>query len=284
VQQGLLVAASPSPGVLHEPPPLADSRAAPPGKPASLSLEAPAGAGSPPSVATERVEASATVPASEPPPSETAPAAPGVIAGPAQQDHWLHEAMAVRSLFDQWQIEVQEPTALDDACRRVGQMGLYCLQMSDGLAALRTLNSPAIVELRQADGPDFLATLLALEQDRARLAVAGTLQEVPLDSLVRQWNGRYTLLWRAPQGWTRKLGLGVRSPAVAWIDRRLAQWEGIAPRGSADNLFTAELAQRVRNFQRAHGLKEDGVVGQMTMAHLAALTDPEAPALAQQAH
>lgn len=288
VQQGLPVAASPSPGVRHDHPPLADSRAAAPGsidaKPASLSREATAGAGGPPAVAAERVEATATVPADEPPPSDTAPAAPGVIAGPARQDHWLHEAMAVRSLFDQWQIEVQEPTAVDDACRRAGQMGLYCLQMSDGLAALRTLNSPAIVELRQADGPDFLATLLALEQDQARLAVAGTLQEVPLDSLVRQWNGRYTLLWRAPQGWTRKLDPGVRSPAVAWIDQRLAQWEGAAPRGSADNLFTAELAQRVRNFQRAHGLKEDGVVGQMTMAHLAALTDPEAPALAQQAH
>ncbi len=222
------------------------------------------------------------------PPAERQPASsessPGIIAAPGREEHWLHEAMAVRSLFAQWQIEVAEPTALEDACRRAGQVDLHCLPMNDGLASLRSFNSPAIVELRQADGPDFLATLLELGPEQVRLAVAGKIQEVPLDSLMRQWTGRYTLLWRAPEGWGRGLGIGARDPAVAWIDQRLARWEGAPPRGSAGNLFTEELARRVRDFQRAHGLKADGLVGRMTLARLAALTDAEAPVLAQQDH
>lgn len=224
----------------------------------------------------------ASAPALEPP----APAAPAaaLIAGPAAHEHWLHEAQAVHRLFALWQVEVREPTALAEACQRARQMDLHCLQMSDGLATLRTFNSPAIVELHQANGPDFLAALLALEQDQAHLEVAGRAQRVPLASLARQWSGRYTLLWRAPEGWRGGLGQGVRDPAVAWIDQRLARWEGGAPHGSDEHLFSAALAQRVRHFQRAHGLKEDGVVGQMTLARLAALTDPEAPVLAQQVH
>lgn len=223
-------------------------------------------------------------------PSAEQPASPAPIAGPAQQDHWLHEAMAVRSLFARWQIEVQEPTGLDDACRRASQMGLYCLQMSDSLASLRALNSPAIVELQQADGPNFLATLIKLEHGRASLNVAGELREVTLDSLTRQWHGRYTLLWRAPPGWEKRLVLGARGPAVAWLEQRLAHWEGGGrPAATASGMFTVELAERLRNFQRAHALQMDGVAGPMTLARLATLTDPEAPVLdhptlARQAH
>lgn len=216
----------------------------------------------------------------EPPDAEL----PSVIVGPDKRDQWLHEAMAVRSLFEQWQIEVQQPTALDNACQRAAQMSLYCLRSAADFAALRALNSPAIVELQQADGPDFLATLLAVEQDRAKLTIAGTLREVPLESLRRQWNGHYTLLWRAPPGGQQKLAPGARGPAVAWLDQRLARWEGNAAQAGDRDVYDAALTQRVRNFQRAHRLQEDGVVGPLTMAHLATLTDPEAPVLAQQAH
>ncbi|MCQ4347455.1 peptidoglycan-binding protein [Pseudomonas stutzeri] len=190
--------------------------------------------------------------------------------------------MAVRSLFARWQIAVEEPSALEEACERVARLDLHCLSLGDGLASLRRFNSPAILELRQADGPGFLATLLGLEQDRAQLSIAGRPREVAVDSLVRQWNGRYTLLWRAPEGWRGGLGEGAQDPAVAWVDQRLARWEGRAPRGG--DRFDAQLAARVRDFQRAHGLRTDGVVGRETLARLAALTDPEAPALAQRTH
>jgi len=233
--------------------------------------------------------ASEPAPQPAPPPASPPPAARAentaiTIAGPDQQEHWLHEAMAVRALFEQWQIEVRQPTALDNACQRAAQVSLYCLHSRADLADLRTLNSPAIVELKQPDGPDFLATLLALESDRAKLTVAGAVREVPLDSLLRQWNGHYTLLWRAPPGWKQRLAPGARGAAVAWLDQRLARWEGAPAGAGTSERFGTELAQRVRNFQRAYGLQADGVAGPMTMARLAALTDTDAPALAQQGH
>ncbi|MNF84771.1 putative general secretion pathway protein A [compost metagenome] len=242
----------------------------------------------PPADASQIVDEARSVPspanaaavAAEPPTTAAADSQPSVIAGPRAQDHWLHEAMAIRSLLAQWQIEVHEPTTLDNACQRAGLLGLHCLRMNDGLAALRAHNSPAILELKQADGPDILATLMKLEQNRASLAVAGELREVTLDSLTRQWNGRYILLWRAPPGGEQRLALGAQGPAVAWLEQRLARWEGVRPSAAPSSVFTAELAERLRHFQRAHALQADGVAGPMTLARLAILTDPEAPVLA----
>lgn len=277
VQHGLPMPTPTAPlasGPLVQPAPLP-----PQASPARLELLAADATPAPPGESTgDGATALDTTAAPAPPPAVE----PEAIAGPSPEEHWLHEAMAVRSLFAQWQIEVAEPTALEDACRRANQLDLHCLPMHDDLDALRAFDSPAIVALSQADGPDFLAALLAIGPQQVRLAVAGRTREVPLDSLMRQWTGRYTLLWRAPEGWGTGLRAGARDPLVSWIDRRLARWEGRAARGG--ELFDAALAERVRSFQRAHGLKADGVVGRMTLARLAAPSDPQAPVLAQQAY
>jgi len=201
---------------------------------------------------------------------------------PEPSEHWLHEVVAVRALFELWRLDVP-PVGIDGACRLAASRNMGCLSREGDLEVLRAMNAPAIVELRQPGGPDFFATLVALEADRARLVLAGRMREVSLDSLRRQWRGNYTLLWRMPPGWYRTVGPGARGSDVAWVVRQLDRWEGIADRQTAGNTYSAGVEQRVRAFQRSNALPEDGVIGPMTLVRLAALADSEAPVLARQA-
>jgi general secretion pathway protein A len=89
------------------------------------------------------------------------------------------------------------------------------------------------------------------------------------------------LLWRGPPGELRPLNPGSSGAHVAWVDRQLGRWEGQADPGRGNGAYTAALEQRVRAFQRAHGLKEDGVAGSMTMVRLASVAQPGTPVLAE---
>ena len=158
---------------------------------------------------------------------------------------------------------------------------MQCLQGVGDVERLRAMNAPAVVELKQDGGPDFYATLVAMAGDRAQLLVGGESREITLDGLRRQWSGRYALLWRGPPGVFRILNMGAQGPDVAWVDRQLGRWEGQADPGHGRSAYTAALQQRVRAFQRAVGLEEDGVVGSMTMVRLASVGEPGTPALVE---
>jgi len=64
------------------------------------------------------------------------------------------------------------------------------------------------------------------------------------------------------------LRAGVRSAAVAMLDRRLRQSGELAVRRRDSLLFDAPLADAVARFQQSHGLDADGVVGKRTFALL----------------
>ncbi|NMF91198.1 ExeA family protein [Aromatoleum petrolei] len=213
-------------------------------------------------------------------PAATTPEKP--IAWPKPEEHWLHEVMAVRSLFALWGLDARL-LGIDDACRLAARRDLGCLRREGGLDELRAMNAPAIVELRQADGPNFLATLLGIDGERARIAFAGDTHDVSLDTLQRQWHGNYTLLWRTPPGWHRTVGTGMRGSDVVWVVRQLARWEGLTEPEASPRTYTAQVEERMRAFQRSNGLPEDGVVGPLTVVRLAVLSEPDTPVLTKQA-
>ncbi|NMG74133.1 ExeA family protein [Aromatoleum diolicum] len=228
------------------------------------------------SAATEAVQRVAREPAELPVAPEDE------ILRPEASEYWLHEMVAVRALFARWSLDVP-PVGIDGACRLAADHNLACLRRVGNLEALRAMNAPAILDMRQPGGPDFFATLVALDSDRARLVFAGRTRDVSLENLQRQWRGNYTLLWRVPHGWYRTVGPGARGKDVAWVVRQLGHWEGLAASEPAGNTYNADVEQRVRAFQRSNGLPEDGVLGPMTLVRLAALADSEAPVLAPQA-
>lgn len=222
-----------------------------------------------------------------------APPAPGpdealeeAIVGPSGPDAARYEALAVRALFDHWQAGIKEQSQLEDACRQAQEIGLICLYRNGGPDLLRSLASPAILELRRPGGGEFPVTLLSLAGDRAQLVVAERTQAAPLAELFGQWNGRYVQLQQAPLNRSRRrsLDVGSRGPEVAWVDQQLAHWKSKNANRAGNPLFTPELKQRVMEFQRANGLPPDGVVGQNTLERLAQVATGELPIAARQAN
>jgi len=77
----------------------------------------------------------------------------------------------------------------------------------------------------------------------------------------------------------RLLRVGDRGPAVQKIQQALIDAGFPLPRFGADGVFGAETKAAVRNYQRAHGLAVDGIVGPTTMGCLDAqfASTPPAP-------
>lgn len=199
---------------------------------------------------------------------------------PNPDEHWLHEVMAVRRLFAQWGVEMPLAT-IDDACRLAAQHELACEQGSGTLDDLIAMNVPAMLRLTPAEGPAFFATLQGLAPGGAQLAFAGTTQEISAENLVRDWSGDYLVLRRAVPDWYRVVGNGMRGKDVAWVNRQLDRWEGRTAANTTVNAYDASTEARLRAFQRAQGLREDGVVGPITLVRLAAVADSSSPALAR---
>ena len=69
----------------------------------------------------------------------------------------------------------------------------------------------------------------------------------------------------------RLLRFGSRGPAVEKIQQALVDAGFPLPVFGVDQIFGSETRTAVQNYQRAHGLDPDGIVGPLTMGHLDAL-------------
>jgi general secretion pathway protein A len=132
---------------------------------------------------------------------------------------------------------------------------------------LGSLERPLLLELVTAERFAAAALLLTLGERTATVATADGVATVPLADLAGYWRGGYRYLWDAPAGFGSGLVEGDEGPAVAAIAERFARLDGQAQPLTSER-FTPRLAERVRLFQRAEGLTEDGIVGTQTLRRL----------------
>lgn len=167
-----------------------------------------------------------------------------------------------------------------DPCTQALQQGLECFVQKGSLAQLRLYNRPVILVLNDDAGSSHQVVLSGLDDERARLDLAGS-HAVSIAELARYWYGDFVLLWRPESRHPKPLSLGMRGAEVRQLRERLERLDGT--RGSPDSgsdLFDADLAQRVREFQRAHRLTVDGVAGVQTLVVLnSATAEPHTPLL-----
>ena len=189
------------------------------------------------------------------------------IAWAALARHWHLAADAAAS-----------PCAAADA---VGP-SLLCYRTGNlTLPLLRQLGRPGILTL-QADGsaPGF-AVLVGLTEQHATLQLPTGSHTVNLIALGRLWRGDFATFWRAPQGYSPATRGGGSSPALAELASQLGKLDGAPPLppGLSPQLLDADLKTRVRDFQRAHGLKADGQPGPMTFMQLESALGTQQPRL-----
>jgi general secretion pathway protein A len=179
--------------------------------------------------------------------------------------NWLLSPQDAMTRF--WSLYSAEP-APANLCAGPLPGGLACIEGSartwdelDGLD--RPLVLDMITPERFGAGVLFLGTQ---GRDAWVLTDSGV-SLVELALLGPAWTGNYQLLWHPPEGFSRPLGLGDNSAAIARIATLFARLDGQS-QALAGTRFTPALQTRVRLFQREQGLEDDGVVGLQTLLRL----------------
>ena len=178
-----------------------------------------------------------------------------------------HKNMAFVPIFQAWNIDYN-PQTDGEACDFAQTNGLLCLRQKDGIAAMRSLNRPAVLKVSDESGQTAYTALLTLGGTTAQVATKDAYAEIPLQQLALQSFNDFTLLWKTPAGYTAPVRPGHEGALVAYLAEQVTKalnqsWIG-APRTKYDNT----LKEQVKVFQRQQGLNPDGVAGPITWIHL----------------
>lgn len=250
-----------------------------PVEPAAQNDRPAAATDSKPAVPTQPI---ATPPEPEPaaPPAQAAAAAvpPDKLDQPADQPLADSRHAAAKALLQLWGAAFTGESSRP-LCSQAEAQGLACLAGKGGLADLRRFNRPALLKLYTEEGVEFYATLISLDDRRARFSVDGSERVVPIEELASHWLGDYTLLWRAPPHYRGVMQVGDRGPVVEWLRKSLSQIGANPAGGFTEQVFDEQMALAVKKFQLANGLQPDGMVGPQTLILLDAASKPEPPLL-----
>ena len=179
------------------------------------------------------------------------------VAGLAARGGWPDEAAAWRALASAWQVVPAD----GDPCTVLASSGLACFRGPATLPLIRQLDRPGWIWMRSASGPDVSALLVGLGERQALLQLPDGAAAVSFAVLASRWTGEFATLFRPLPA----------EGASAWIEARLiAEQAGTLP---ADT----PLRTRIEAFQRAQGLRVDGLVGPLTVMQLnraAAVAEP----------
>jgi general secretion pathway protein A len=184
---------------------------------------------------------------------------------------------AFRKLFGLWGAKYQPNST--DPCTQASSQGLACVAERGSFGQLRLYNHPAILLLNDGGGASHQVVLTALDDEQARLDLGGV-QRVGIADLSRYWLGDFVMLWRPASSPVKALSAGMRGTQVRWLRESLERLRGVHSDAPVSDLFDAELAGEVREFQRRHQLTVDGIAGVQTQIALAAaVAGPDAPLL-----
>jgi general secretion pathway protein A len=202
---------------------------------------------------------------------------PEVLVWSGEEPRPESQRLAFAALYKAWGAEYPGTSA----CQAVTGPGLSCRTARGTLGELRQMNRPVVLTLRDADKrqPVFYATLLKLDRQKATFAIGSKTTTVAIAALADQWSGQYSVLWRRPPEPHGQFRQGERGPAVQWVSRQLALFEGAGASADADPAFDAALVRRIKHFQLAQDLDADGAVGPKTLMRLTGVGDAAAPKL-----
>ena len=185
------------------------------------------------------------------------------------------EEQGLQELGQLWKIKL----SAIEPCPSAQQQSLPCFKgHTDSVTLLRQLDRPALLTLFDANNQAAYAALVGFDAQSATLQMGGQTQRVSLLSLAPAWRGDYTVLWRAPSGYSTAKTPETTATFNAWLDTQLGKLDG---RASAAQ---PSLKARVRAFQISQGLHADGVAGPITLMHLNRATGVDEPHLHSDKH
>lgn len=192
-------------------------------------------------------------------------------------NHSRDISTAFAGLFGLWG---KTPYVGLSACQAAQMQGLACHQQQGNWQSLIRLNYPAVVYLTDDMGNDFYGTVLERTGEQFLLQLGEQQLWVDRNWFTRHFSGTFELLWQRPEGDVREISPRSNISEIQWLENSLAHVEGMPPR--LINRFDNELEQRLMAFQRQHGLKADGIVGNQTWVQLNLYLSQQGPRLVAQ--
>ncbi len=173
---------------------------------------------------------------------------------------------AMATLFGLWGIEYQAGDGT--ACSQAKMAGLSCLFQRGSWTGIRQLDRPVVLTLTDRNGNTHQPVLASLDGEKGELALGETRIIHSIEEISKLWFGEYLLIWRPPNGDANAIKPGMRNENVRWLRQSLAAIDtDYKPKVTASaelDYFDKELEERLRDFQRQHRLKVDGLAGQQT--------------------
>lgn len=201
------------------------------------------------------------------------------IAALLQMSDDLHgEQAAFQRLFELWGI-AYAPNVPKSPCEFAKSQQLRCLEDNGTWASLKRFHRPAILALQDNKGRRHRFVITALGEHTATLEAGDKAYRVPLQEIEPYWFGEFILLWKSPLEKGGVIGPGSFGEAVVWLRRQLDKVEGRISQAGESSYFDEGLSEQVKNFQRHHSLKDDGIVGPQTMIFINTATDTKVPLL-----
>jgi general secretion pathway protein A len=189
--------------------------------------------------------------------ASTQPVPAPAPAAPAPPTLLRNEADAWRELAQAWKLAVPE----GDPCTALAREQVQCFSRQLSVPVIRQLARPGIVALDAGTGRPSYAILSGLTENTATLRAAGTEQTVTLAALAQRWQGDFSTLYRAPEGFRDG------APPLEWMAAQLAAARG-GPAPAGKVRLDASLRSELRAFQLARGLPVDGKPGPLTTMQL----------------
>ncbi|MGS0691128.1 AAA family ATPase [Shewanella sp. 30m-9] len=165
------------------------------------------------------------------------------------------------------------------ACQAAKQQGLDCFQQQGNWHSLVRLNYPAVVYLADDNQQAFYGTVVSRQGDQILLQLDEQQLWVSRDWFNRHFTGTFEILWQAPKNQPKEIGQLANQAQIQWLENSLARVTDTSPR--LVNSFDPELEQKLKAFQRQHGLIADGIAGAQTLVQINLYLSDAGPRLGQ---
>ena len=194
-----------------------------------------------------------------------------LISRPAKSNVEL-QGSAYRQVFSAWSLKYNTATN-GMPCEFANLNGLSCTSQTGTLVDIEHLDLPVVIELWDEKTEPYHAALLGLDGVRLTLGLDGAVVNVTPQDLREQWFGNFTYVWPRPPLYNGLLSEGDLNDSVVVLRDRLQSALGRPITSTIRNLFDAELANALLEFQTREALVPDRVVGPKTWLRLARATD-----------
>ena len=172
------------------------------------------------------------------------------------------KTISYHDLLSSWHIEGADITKRG-LCVIARQNGLSCFISKGNIGSLKRLNRPATLRLFSNDGTEYYIMLKAISDNIATVNIAGSLMNISIADLEKQWSGDFILLWKAPENYTSIKDTS--SPNAEWLRTALFEVNLSKHSDLKDFTYIAPLNEQIKSFQKSQGLEADGIAGVQTL-------------------